>query len=793
MLTSLLVLNWMVATCHTFTMQLIRDFNSVVRHISWLTGSALLLLAATPVSAQTTVVQQDFTDSTAYGWTPGGTFEPCLTAVGPSAPGSIPNCGNPADPPGQGVLRLTDIFLDQRSFVFYDYAIPSDQGLVITFDYFAYGGRSLGPGSGADGLTFFLFDGSTPDPRFGAPGGALGYAQEVSPTGTTPGLTNAYLGVGIDEFGNFANDYEGRGNGCPDVSPFGGGTVLSPPTAQIRDSVTVRGPGSGTTGYCFLGNSGNLTDRPGGFGLDNPNATTRTEPNTLRRVRVTLGTDNTVTLEIDPTGTGLAYQTILASFPAPPNRPDSFKFGFSSSTGSGTNIHELINLRLETINTPPRPDLTVTKTHQGNFAQNGTGSYNLAVQNLPTATGPTYGPVEINDTLPAGFSFVSATGNDWNCLANGQLVTCFYDGPAVPPGGILPELTINVNVTAPPGTYVNQAEVTTPADSNLDNNTSQDPTIITGPVVGSKTVTVNSGNGTAQPGDILQYAIAIRNNTPNLATGITFQDAIPANTTYVPGSTQLNGSPVPDVNGTMPFTTATAVNSPDATSGQITANNAANVTFQVQINNPLPDGVTQVTNQGIVTGNGFPPTPTDEPDSPPFGNPTVVPLTPTPTPNQQANLRLVKRITNIVRDGLPLAGVDFNRFIDDPNDTSDNASGWSQLPLLGVFQLNNIPIKSGDEVAYTVYLLSDGNSPTNNVRFCDLIPDGTTFISNSIQAVIGTTPINSNFFSPLAPLPAGNTCSNQTNPNGAVIVNLGDISNVAGSNFGFVRFRVKID
>lgn len=772
-------------------MQLLRDSNLAIRHLGWLTGSALLLFAATPASAQTTVVQQDFTDSTAYGWTSGGTFVPCLTAVGPSAPGSIPNCGNPADTPGQGVLRLTDIILDQRSFVFYDYAIPSTQGLVITFDYFAYGGRSLGPGSGADGLTFFLFDGSTPNPVYGAPGGALGYAQQVSSTGIANGLTNAYLGVGIDEFGNFANDYEGRGNGCPNVSPFGGGTVLSPPNAQVRDSVTVRGPGSGTTGYCYLGNSGNLTTRPGGFGLDNPNATTRTEPNTLRRVRVTLGTDNTVTLEIDPTGTGLAYQTVLNSFPAPPNRPNSFKFGFASSTGSGTNIHELINLRLATINTPPQPDLTVTKTHKGNFAQNGTGSYNLSVQNLPTATGPTYGPVKVNDTLPDGFSFVSSTGTNWNCLANGQLVTCVYDGPAVAPGAILPELTINVNVTAPPGTYVNQAEATTPADSNLGNNTTQDPTIITGPVVGSKTVTVKGGNATAQPGDILQYAIAIRNNTPNLATGITFQDAIPANTTYVPNSTQLNGVAVPDVGGAMPFTTARAVNSPDATNGQITPNNGANVTFQVQINNPLPAGVTQVTNQGIIAGNGFPPTPTDEPDSPPFGNPTVVPLTPTPA--QQANLRLVKRITNIIRNGVPLAGVDFNRFIDDPNDTSDNAPGWSQLPLFGVFQLRDIPLKSSDEVDYTIYFLSDGNSPTNNVRFCDPIPDGTTFIPNSIQAIIGTTPINSNFFSPLAPLPAGNTCPNQTNPNGAVIVDFGNISNVAGSNFGFVRFRVKID
>lgn len=369
--------------------------------------------------------------------------------------------------------------------------------------------------------------------------------------------------------------------------------------------------------------------------------------------------------------------------------------------------------------------------------------------------------------------FTDSTAYGWT--SGGTFVPCLTAvGPSAP--GSIPNCG-------------NQAEVTTPADSNLGNNTTQDPTIITGPVVGSKTVTVKNGKATAQPGDILQYAIAIRNNTPNLATGITFQDAIPANTTYVPNSTQLNGAAVPDVGGAMPFTTDRAVNSPDATSGQITANSTANVTFQVQINNPLPDGVTQVTNQGIIAGNEFPPTPTDEPDSLPFGNPTVIPL----TPAQQANLRLVKRITNIIREGVPLAGVDFNRFIDDPNGTTDNDPGWSQLPLLGVSQLNNITIKSSDEVDYTIYFLSDGNSPANNVRFCDSIPDRTTFVPNNIQAIIGTTPINSNFFSPLAPLPVGNTCSSQTNPNGAVIVNFGNISNVVGSNFGFVRFRVKIN
>lgn len=610
--------------------------------LGWLIGGTFLLLAAssTPAAANVTIVREEFTSSTAYGWTVGGTFTPCLTATGVSVQGSIPTCGTTADTPGSGALRLTDTRRNLRSFVFYDYAIPANQGLVITFDYFAYGGSTLP--SGADGAAFFLLDGSTNRPVFGAEGGALGYAQQVSTTGNQTGLTNAYLGIGLDEFGNFANDYEGRGNGCPNQSPFGGGPGLSPPQAQIKDSVTVRGPGNGLTGYCFLRNTGTLANRPGGFSLDNPTATSRTVPNTKRRVRLTLSPNNTVTLEIDPTGTGTAYQTVLNAFPAPPNRPDRFKFGFASSTGDGVNFHELINLQIETIATPPLPDLTITKTHSGNLIQGGTGSYTLRVQNLPTATGPTYGPVTIRDTLPAGFSFASATGTNWKCSAVGQEVTCVYNGPAINPGNSLPDLTLNVNVTAPPGTYINQAQVSTQGDSNTANNTVQDST--------------------------------------------------------------------------------------------------------------------QVVTPG------------------------------------QPNLRLVKRITNVTRGGAPLTNVNFSSFVDDPADTNDNAPGWSQETPVGVYQLGiENTLQPNDEIEYTVYVLSDGGSPANNINFCDLIPTGTSFVPGSLQAVIGRAPIQGNALSPLAPLPQGNSCSNQTNPNGAVVVNLGNISNVAGNNFGFVRFRVRVD
>ena len=174
-----------------------------------------------------------------------------------------------------------------------------------------------------------------------------------------------------------------------------------------------------------------------------------------------------------------------------------------------------------------------------------------------------------------------------------------------------------------------------------------------------------------------------------------------------------------------------------------------------------------------------------------------------------ANLRLVKRITNVTRNGATIPGVNFNSIVDDPNSTDDNAAGFSQIPLVGVPQIGaEAPLQSGDIIEYTVYFLSDGDGPAENVRFCDPIPTGTTFVEDSFGSGIGLTVNRANtvstltnasdadtgfFFSPLAPLPANNGCINTSNQNGSALVDLGSISRTPGLNFGFVRFKVAVD
>ncbi|HEX8546507.1 MAG TPA: hypothetical protein VF691_06055, partial [Cytophagaceae bacterium] len=122
------------------------------------------------------------------------------------------------DAANSGYLRLTNSEGSQTGFVYNNSILPTTFGMDVEFEYFIYGG------SGADGLTFFLFDASTQQFRVGQFGGALGYAHNCN----GPGISNAYLGVGFDAFGNFSGSGE-----CKSGQATGAGSII------------VRGPGNG--------------------------------------------------------------------------------------------------------------------------------------------------------------------------------------------------------------------------------------------------------------------------------------------------------------------------------------------------------------------------------------------------------------------------------------------------------------------------------------------------------------------------------------------------------------------
>jgi hypothetical protein len=130
---------------------------------------------------------------------------------------------------GAGVLRLTNNQLNQRGDIYLDIPFPSNYGLKAEFEYFSYGSNDAG-----DGFSVFLFDAATAVFNSGGFGGSLGYG----PRNLEKGLSNAYLGIGFDEFGGFGTTAGGLNGSFPN----------QPPTQLVPNSIVVRGPGNLYTG-----------------------------------------------------------------------------------------------------------------------------------------------------------------------------------------------------------------------------------------------------------------------------------------------------------------------------------------------------------------------------------------------------------------------------------------------------------------------------------------------------------------------------------------------------------------
>lgn len=246
----------------------------------------------------------------------------------------------------EGVLRLTSNQLNQRGFIYIDVPFPSSYGLKVEFEYFSYGG--LGQFL-ADGLSMFLFDAATQNFNPGGFGGSLGYAPRESEIG----LSNAYIGIGFDEYGNFGNSSQGKNGGFAGI----------PQDQLVPDAIVIRGPGNGNSGYSFIvgkktmtiGNDGLL---PGGqFPISSGGAGTSrvTDPENVgyRRVNMELqpnpdGVGFFLVLSmVVTTEAGLPRQVTIFERPYDFPPPENLKIGFAASTGGFSNFHEIRNLIVE--------------------------------------------------------------------------------------------------------------------------------------------------------------------------------------------------------------------------------------------------------------------------------------------------------------------------------------------------------------------------------------------------------------------------------------------------------------
>ncbi|MCC6536131.1 MAG: Ig-like domain repeat protein [Bryobacterales bacterium] len=120
-------------------------------------------------------------------------------------------------------------------------------------------------------------------------------------------------------------------------------------------------------------------------------------------------------------------------------------------------------------------DLSLAKTHAGNFSQGQTGAqYSLTVSNLSNANAT--GAITVVDTLPAGLTATAISGNGWSCTL-ATLSCTRSDGLSA--NNQFPPVTLTVNVASnAPALVTNEATVAGGGDLNPSNNTAQDNTVI---------------------------------------------------------------------------------------------------------------------------------------------------------------------------------------------------------------------------------------------------------------------------------------------------------------------------
>ena len=235
-----------------------------------------------------------------------------------------------------GNLRLTENTTYNAKDVTVPGIFPAAGNYIsVEFKHYAYHGTS------ADGIAITLSDYAqvaTP----GQYGGSLGYAQrnDCSAAPNCPGFNGGWVGVALDEFGNYQNPSEGR---------LGGPGFLA-------ETVGIRGSGSGQTGYYWLQGNGSALSP----GIDSAASNTPGPGYSYQVIVDARNAGNTtpqtfIAVNRDTAG-GTNYSSVIGSFDIFARAtalgrtqsavPTNWKISFTGSTGASTNIHEIAGLRI---------------------------------------------------------------------------------------------------------------------------------------------------------------------------------------------------------------------------------------------------------------------------------------------------------------------------------------------------------------------------------------------------------------------------------------------------------------
>jgi uncharacterized repeat protein (TIGR01451 family)/fimbrial isopeptide formation D2 family protein len=326
---------------------------------------------------------------------------------------------------------------------------------------------------------------------------------------------------------------------------------------------------------------------------------------------------------------------------------------------------------------------------------------------------PSFQPGTLNViTMPAGAdtSATDATG--------GTAGTGLLDVRNLSIGGLGDSVTIEFEVVLAPvipnGSYVsNQSaiiyannpvalsddpNVNGPADPDLAGD--EDPTRIRVQSAALFDIDKISTDLSGDPnlllaGETLRYTITVQNIGNDNASDVSIMDLVPVNTTYVAGSTTLNGASISDnAAGTTALVEGILLYAPkDPVPGVLNAgvpDNVATITFDVVVYPDAPDG-TIISNQAFVSapGAGIADQPSDDPRTPVVDDPT-----------------------QDVVGNLPLLFA------------SKDAALQIDLGSPGV-------VDPGDTLRYTIQIYNNGSVPATQLQLADQVPDDVTYVADS--------------------------------------------------------------
>ncbi|PYX62218.1 MAG: hypothetical protein DMG74_21380, partial [Acidobacteria bacterium] len=175
------------------------------------------------------------------------------------------------------------------------------------------------------------------------------------------------------------------------------------------------------------------------------------------------------------------------------------------------------------------PDLSIAKSHSGNFVRGTTGTYTVTVSNI-SLNAASSGLVTVSDTLPAGLTPTIASGTGWSCPIAGQTVTCTRSD-ALPAVSSYPGITITVLVAQTAGgTLTNTATASGGNELNVTNDSASDTTTIVSS--SDMAITKTGAPNPVKQGNTLTYTLTVTNNGPSDASNVTVTDTLPTTVSY---------------------------------------------------------------------------------------------------------------------------------------------------------------------------------------------------------------------------------------------------------------------